>query len=762
MTAAILLPHPVTPHCVTLSPRPCIRHNDGVLPSPPRHEARTMNRQAGVAWLLILLQAAMFWYMSETILFPILVVLISSPAVWWRRRWEIASGYLPWIDLVLAAGCALRWNLAPYELPTLNSFLSYPLVHAAGQFFLLTQVARLWARRPDRPLPVYLPLLAVLVFICLGDVQLSRYGRMRRMHERATLTLVGLSCLYYSMARRRQEPPSPVARWVRPTASVAVLVVCGLSARAGNSWVLEKWSELDQWIRTATGSRPPPRRQNLMVGFSGQAPLGSMQLMRSTLDQEIALRVISDRPPGYLRGAVFERYTSRGWESHTDWLPMSRSRKPLPTLEPTASPNTPGATPVFLLRESSANTLRPVEIWRAATMDRFTFLPLATSRLEAPTDLLNFDRHSVVSADNLPTEVRLTAWVTDSPDDTRLEPIIQPTLWEPGMPWELDRPEKRDAKLRLEQYPQRIAQNRTLLKLAAEVFADCQTPADKIVAVQRHFATYRYGTEVEVPPMMEPVTYFLLHKPPAHCEYIASATALLLRMAGIPCRYVTGYAGAEYNTFGRYWVVRQSHAHAWVEAYLPDEGWVIVDSTPADHVPPTVNSLGLWQLWDEITLRGQMIRTALAGDGWFSKWLAVKLFFLSLLTTIPGALMSGGLLFLAIRKFRFTRRIPASCPLEPAVIELQRLLAKLDRRLQRLNLEREAHETLHQFAERLRLSAPSHANLRDVAEWYLRYAATRYGMTLQPEIQEALRTELQTVCARLSARQRSVRLPVRT
>lgn len=714
-----------------------------------------MNRQAGVAWLLILLQAAMFWYMSETIVFPMVVVLISSPAVWWRRRWEIASGYLPWIDLVLATGCALRWNLAPYEPPTMTTFLSYPLVHAAGQFFLLAQVARLWARRPDRPLPVYLPLLAVLVFICLGDVQLSRYGRMRRMHQHATLVLVGLSCLYYSMARRRQEPPSRVARWVRPATSVAVLVVCGFCARTGNAWLLERWSDLEQMILRASGSRPPPRRQNLMVGFSGQAPLGSMQLMRSSLDQEIALRVFSDRPPGYLRGAVFERYSSRGWEIQSDWLPHSRSRKPLVRSEPLATANTPGATPVFLLRESSAGKLRPIEIWRSASMDRFTFLPLATSRLEAPTDLLNFDRHSVVSADNLPAEARLKAWVTESPDDARLEPIIQPLLWEPGKPWELDLHDRLGAKLRLEQYqnPPRVTRNRILFKLATEIFADCKTPADKIVAVQRHFASnYRYGTEVEVLPMMDPVVYFLLHKPPAHCEYFASATALLLQMAGIPCRYVTGYAGAEYNTLGRYWVVRQRHAHAWVEAYLPNEGWVIVDSTPSDGTPGTVTSFGLWQLWDELTLRGQMIRTTLAGDGWFSKWLAVKLFFLSLITTIPGALMTGGLVFLAIRKFRFTRSVPPFDSREPGVIELQRLLAELDRRLQRLKLEREAHETLHQFAERLRQVASTRSDLREAAEWYLRYAATRYSMALQPEIHEALKTELQAISTRLDTR----------
>lgn len=731
----------------------------GVVLSTSRHEVRTMYRQAGIAWLIILLQAAMFWFMSETVVFPILIVLISSPAVWWRRRWEVTSEYLPWIDLVLAAGCALRWNLAPYEPPTMISFLNYPLVHAAGQFFLLAQVARLWARRPDRPLPVYLPLLAVMVFICLGDVQLSKYGRMRRMHERATLALVGLSCAYYAMARRRQEPLVRSARWIRPSASAAVLVVCVVSTRIGNSWVLEKWAHLEQLILHASGSRPPQRQPNLMVGFSGQAPLGSMQLLRSSLDEEIAVRVISDRPPGYLRGAVFERYTSHGWESHGDWLPMGRNRKPQfssDRIEPSDLASRPPCA-VFQLREDSKNKQWTMELWRAPSVDRFTFLPLKTSRLEVPVEVLNLDRHTVVAADNMPAEARLTAWLPEAADVTSIEPIVQPLSWANGAPWELSRLETLTAKVKLRQLPNRLAESPQMRELAMQVFADCKTSHDKIVAVKRHFATYRYGTAIQVPPTIDPVSYFLLNKPPAHCEFFASATAVLLRMAGVPCRYVTGYAGAEYNTLGRYWVVRQRDAHAWVEAYLPDEGWVIVDSTPDGFTPATITSFGLWQLWDEVTLRGQMIRTALAGEGWSSKWLALKLFIGSLLTTVPGALLTGGLLFLAVRKMRFTRQPTVSSSLEPAVIELRRLLAELERRLQRLNLEREAHETLHQFAERLRAAASSRPSLRDAAEWYLRYAAMRYGLSsFQPELQEVLRTELQVVCTRLNGRQRSL------
>ena len=76
-----------------------------------------MHRQAWIAWLLILLQAGMFWFFSETTLFPVVVVAISLPAVWWRRRWELSSVYLPWIDLVVAGFVLLAF---------LSFVLAYP------------------------------------------------------------------------------------------------------------------------------------------------------------------------------------------------------------------------------------------------------------------------------------------------------------------------------------------------------------------------------------------------------------------------------------------------------------------------------------------------------------------------------------------------------------------------------------------------------------------------------------------------------------
>lgn len=78
----------------------------------------------------------------------------------------------------------------------------------------------------------------------------------------------------------------------------------------------------------------------------------------------------------------------------------------------------------------------------------------------------------------------------------------------------------------------------------------------------------------------DPTLYFLFHSKAGHCEYFASAMVLLLRTLGIPSRVVGGYAGGEWNEMGRYYLVRNSDAHTWVEVWIQGRGWVPFDPTP--------------------------------------------------------------------------------------------------------------------------------------------------------------------------------------
>ncbi|MES1165883.1 MAG: DUF3488 and transglutaminase-like domain-containing protein, partial [Verrucomicrobiota bacterium] len=119
-------------------------------------------------------------------------------------------------------------------------------------------------------------------------------------------------------------------------------------------------------------------------------------------------------------------------------------------------------------------------------------------------------------------------------------------------------------------------------------------------------AEHGYTTRPPVPPAgVDPVSSFLFAERQGHCEYFASAAVLLLRAAGIPARYVTGFRGGEWNPLGHYVAVRGDRAHAWAEAFAPDAGWIRVDATPPGApavAPGRMSQAGdalefLWSRW---------------------------------------------------------------------------------------------------------------------------------------------------------------------
>jgi transglutaminase-like putative cysteine protease len=104
-------------------------------------------------------------------------------------------------------------------------------------------------------------------------------------------------------------------------------------------------------------------------------------------------------------------------------------------------------------------------------------------------------------------------------------------------------------------------------------------------------------------PTLDPVEDFVNHTRAGHCEYFASALALMLRSIGIPSRLALGFKGGEYDD--DHYNVRQMDAHAWVEAYLPPE------RIPAGHLSESDSKNGAWMVLDPTTSNSpQAISTA--------------------------------------------------------------------------------------------------------------------------------------------------------
>ncbi len=119
-------------------------------------------------------------------------------------------------------------------------------------------------------------------------------------------------------------------------------------------------------------------------------------------------------------------------------------------------------------------------------------------------------------------------------------------------------------------------------EIAQQWTAGTTSAVDAALAVQSRLRTeFDYSLDQPASAYPDPLEAFLVEVQEGHCEYFATAMALMLRTRGMPTRIVNGFAGGEYNPAGEYWVVRQRDAHSWVEVWFPDSGWVIFDPTPS-------------------------------------------------------------------------------------------------------------------------------------------------------------------------------------
>ncbi len=119
-------------------------------------------------------------------------------------------------------------------------------------------------------------------------------------------------------------------------------------------------------------------------------------------------------------------------------------------------------------------------------------------------------------------------------------------------------------------------------QLATQITSSAGTDFDKAAVIENYLRT-RFGYTLQLPRMhvQDPIANFLFERKQGHCEYFASAMAVMLRTLGIPSRVVNGFRSDEFNDLTANYVVRAKNAHSWVEVYFPGYGWQTFDPTPA-------------------------------------------------------------------------------------------------------------------------------------------------------------------------------------
>ena len=186
--------------------------------------------------------------------------------------------------------------------------------------------------------------------------------------------------------------------------------------------------------------------------------------------------------------------------------------------------------------------------------------------------------------------------------------------------------------------------DRRIAELAHSFTANALTDAERARAIERRLRV-DYGYTLELPDrrQRDPLANFLFARKKGHCEYFASAMAVMLRSLGIPARLATGFQSGIYNSVSDLWLVRASDAHSWVEAWIPGYGWTTFDPTPPDPNPQNFALLTrmalyldaaetFWQEWvvtydiaRQGTLADRMEQSAhRIGINWFDSILAVR------------------------------------------------------------------------------------------------------------------------------------------
>jgi len=145
--------------------------------------------------------------------------------------------------------------------------------------------------------------------------------------------------------------------------------------------------------------------------------------------------------------------------------------------------------------------------------------------------------------------------------------------------------------------------------LARSITSGAATDLERARAIEHHLRTaYRYTLELPDREVAHPLAHFLFTRKKGHCEYFASAMAVMLRSLGIPARLATGFQSGVYNPVSDLWLVRASDAHSWVEAWMPGHGWSTFDPTPPDPSP------------DHFTLLSQMALYLDAAETFWRDW----------------------------------------------------------------------------------------------------------------------------------------------
>lgn len=538
---------------------------------------------------------------------------------------------------------------------------------ALGAGLLLVAVLRLWLAAP---------LGGAAGTLGLGLLSLAIWGAKNSGSFYALAVLVYLVSAAFALRAADAARPELARLGARHRGLTAAAIACSVALAVLGSVTLPP---LHSWVVERV-MRGIPKRS----GFSSFLWLGSMKGMLQS--DKIVMRV-RGAPTDYLRGIVYVTYAQGSWTRRT----AERVVREVP-------------------REGRSGTTE-IELVRSGP--RY-FTPLGAQELSASTGFVMVDDVGIFEPVAGDPAKRL--WYTNAPDQstpTQIPKVASgglPSNRELSLPWELQR---------------------ELRQLALSWTHGAETPRAKLEALTlRLRSEYEYSLDFERQDGVDPILDFLLRDKSGHCEYFATALALLGRSIGVPTRVVAGFTVSEFNAVGGYYLVRERNAHSWVEAWT-GQGWETFDATPRTESLGGAKAATHW-------LGGFL---DLMASSWsrFMDWLLERE-----LSEVIGALTFAVALLLLVRLLRLRRAAgakqdraaDADSPPLPAWLDLEKTLKAR-------GLERSPAETPEAWGARIAAALPGAVGAQ-LEQASRAYAAFRYGAVGEEAALQAQLAQLET------------------
>ncbi len=599
------------------------------------------------------------------------------------------------------------------------------------RYFLASMVLLLFLG-PAVRLPYSLGFFHIAITISAGQILLL--DDMNVYYRLFELLSVVLIVLYAAAADSRFDGISiPVPKQIeRSTRWYAFGFVLLIAANGG--WItgsfLYRHAEILDYMPLGLWNRSLRTDDGLsnvsQAGFNESGKLASVLFIKQNPDSAPVLTITSDTCPGYLRARAFDFYHQSAWHD------QSLREAMFPQQDSALGRYFIGRTNTFRLNRSNSDENNDMTIRHEFRFEDDMFTPLGTILIEAPVTLLMRDDDDIV--------------YTPSSRNGMQYGIAYSKL-------AYNNPPNKIQNRRMLNVPTNL--NPRIRQIADRIFAGRNTTTEKIDAVVDYFnSNYTYVLGLEIPRGVDKLSYFLLDASTGYCEYFASGAAVLLRLAGVPNRYVTGFHVTEKDPDGKSWLARNMDAHAWVEAWDAEhEQWTIVEATVGENALAAESGDDSEGAGAKTNLFLSQLKLAMYQYGIFGLFSVLYSHNVTVSTIVLSALLAALIVFVLLR-YNKRKKLKSGIyhtarTYNPSVIVLHKMLARMDRKVKSTGLQRRLSETLHAFAGRLRAHEDRRGILVHVSDWYLEYADLRYAEQIDSERLRHLQQRARGLCESL-------------